>query len=731
MSDLTPSRLKEIEANIKKAQKANTDAIASGDVIAMRKAQMELMHANSVKDVEEMTAHEAKTGASTASYDLQNKEKENTTAAEQEEPGFFGSLFTREKTPASEVVQDNLRRTEKAIYEERTAQLDQLNEQRRDEVDKLNTGEYSAYHADNIDSLDRQIKSVQEQGLNDLENSVRLRNAIDEKLDAASSGNGISGKQWDEIEKLEQQQKDIQANAERETDIALGIAAAEESVGLSQPKPFTHYDADAVEKENNNAEISNIEFVSSLKRALGDDGLLNLTPPSEVKVTKLQLNTIDSEFTSHYDVEETKEKFTSSVVPHDPNPIKYLDRLSLNTAFKYGNIQPVSTMDDEIANDLSSRDDKNNNTRRLNKEVEQKLRGWTDSIHAWAGKGSRLNPMNSFLYNLDRNQLNAMLPNHECADITLMTRPCLPMQSSSLKQDDFLSLFDTVDPNSMAFVLRCYMDTFFSTHKRSAVAIDAMNKCSSFNNKSPWLIPVCNGITSISGFPDPYIETETTEGGFHQEDQTYAKGGLGLFRSVDLNLTFSDPQGGPLMLLFQLWITCIQMLRSGQIMAYKEFVDAQMIPYTVSIYRFNLDPSKTFITNFCKVTGCFPKSVPIGAIMNTSENERYISSAGRYSIPFVGNVVEYNRPSIIYDFNALARRYCPGIENEDNLPNITKNNMYGLPYIVPTEGGLRYVHKDVPDTYIWDDYPKKANMPPHMSYIDDPNKPIMVKKTTK
>lgn len=303
----------------------------------------------------------------------------------------------------------------------------------------------------------------------------------------------------------------------------------------------------------------------------------------------------------------------------------------------------------------------------------------------------------SWMRYIDRSQINIVPHNTETSDITLMTRPSLPMNGMTLLTDSFLAQFNTDNPNSIYYGIRCLLDKkYAATHYKRGPY---------YHPLSPWLTPVTNGLIGISGFPDPTIETETTEGGYHQEDQTYVKGGLGLYRSQQLQLNFKDIQGGPLMNMFLAWVTIMAQLRDGRIMAYMDDINKNILPYTVGIYHFNLDPTKNYITNWAKCTMCFPISVPFGAIMNKSENQRYITSAGEFSIPFMCNLIHYRQLNDLRAFNIVAKRYYPDIEKAPILPLLKSNNYDGVPYIVNDfsdnkSGGFRLVYKKLPDEYL-------------------------------
>jgi len=323
----------------------------------------------------------------------------------------------------------------------------------------------------------------------------------------------------------------------------------------------------------------------------------------------------------------------------------------------------------------------------LNKEYYGKMLG---DVFKQSGFGGLDNQFSSWMKRIDRYQLNMLPPNTETSDITLMTRPCLPMNSMSIKHDSFLRQFDTDRTNSVSFAIRCLLDKFWAS---TGSNVDLAHKSPLYDPRSPWITPVTNGLVSISGFPDPQIETKTTEGGYHQEDQTYVKGGTGMYRSQQLQLNFKDPQGGPLMLLFQVWIEIMAQLRDGRMMSYLDPINRNYLPYAVGIYHFNLDPTKTYITNWAKCTMCFPLTVPIGAVMNKSENQRFITSAGQFTIPFMCNFIHYNKMNHLRSFNILTERYCKGVKSLPNLPNGRHNNYEGIPYIEASEFGFKLVYK--------------------------------------
>ena len=267
----------------------------------------------------------------------------------------------------------------------------------------------------------------------------------------------------------------------------------------------------------------------------------------------------------------------------------------------------------------------------------------------------------------DRFGINPIPPNHEVVGLTFITRPKLNLTSTSLKQDRVLSTFDTTDPDSLMFALRCYLDTKFS---RGLVAREAA-LCPFFADDSPFILPLCNSIESISGFPDFIIDTETTSGGFFGEDIAFARGSEMNYKAFDIEVGCRDIQGGIIAALFLLWERYIALVAKGYTTAYPEDIIARRINYTCSIYRFVLDPSLRYITKWAKATGCFPQSFPIGNFFNFDRGQHYIHASENFSIPFKVNVFEAMDPIILREFNSLILEFSPSLLQTDAAGNVT------------------------------------------------------------
>ncbi len=318
---------------------------------------------------------------------------------------------------------------------------------------------------------------------------------------------------------------------------------------------------------------------------------------------------------------------------------------------------------------------------------EQLMRSLNNYAYRYGGAGSWDHQYQQAFTGFDKYSYHPINPNVELAGYTFITRPKLNLGIGAVASDPILGLLDTVVPTSPAFSIRCMLDTKFCTDNPLAALSSNL-----VDTKSPFIKLLTNCSRANSGWPDLNADTFTTEGGYFSEDQTTFLGFDNLQRTYDLNLEFTDIQGGHVMALLYYWFYYMSQLKRGRVFAYAEDIDARRLCYTCSIYRFLMDPSKQVITKWSKATGCFPKNVPIGACFNANAGEIHVSSSQHFSVPFVANKIEYNDPRILADFNTITRRFNPYIKDGLLAPiNQPEYNFCGRPYVLQYNGAYRLV----------------------------------------
>lgn len=343
-----------------------------------------------------------------------------------------------------------------------------------------------------------------------------------------------------------------------------------------------------------------------------------------------------------------------------------------------------------------------------------------------AGNGGYTNILQNFLTRLDRHGTAIVPLNSMNYGYTFITRPRLNMLEGNLRQHPILA--NLIDPSgggsNVASMIRGLLDTCLSrgllpSLSQSAGKVDEvvkfyqnMSASGLFDVRNPFFTPLCNGLKGISGFPDLNLETATMGEDFYSGDFTFLKGAELFNRTQELSLEFRDVQGSIILSCIFYWCLMMALQTKNICMAYPDDIYEQRLNYTVSIYRFITDHTRRNILWWCKATGCFPKSAPIGSLFNVNQGEVTITAAQNFSIPFTANCIEYNDPGIIFDFRTLIRRYVDndnggfdkwvydGMYSDDISENAsnyaTANasyNFMGLPDIIDGPQGLQLVWK--------------------------------------
>lgn len=286
------------------------------------------------------------------------------------------------------------------------------------------------------------------------------------------------------------------------------------------------------------------------------------------------------------------------------------------------------------------------------------------------------------LTRFDRFQRKFYTPNQVYSGFTFITRPRLALTSSNLRSYRFLQYFNTLNPQSIQFAIRCMLDTKFTDPTR--LGNKAIANCPYFDYRNPFLAILTNTVQEVSGLPDQQLRSYTTNPGYYQEDMRFAIGSDRNNKSFDFNMTFTDPEGGMVDTLFQLWITFVDLLTSGECIPYIDDLYYRRLCYTVSVYRFVVDPSTRFLVKWVKLTGCYPFARNSGAAFEVNRSNKYVDAARNITIQFVCNKYEENDWIIPIEFNTLVKRYCSDIDNDETYkiaPLEGEYNFVGLPYI--------------------------------------------------
>lgn len=359
-----------------------------------------------------------------------------------------------------------------------------------------------------------------------------------------------------------------------------------------------------------------------------------------------------------------------------------------------------------------------NNQRRTttDEKINALYRAGLDASFIGAGWGEHNKQVVNNFGKLNRFGTRFVMDNYIRTGYTFITRPELCLATPNLRNNRIMNLLRNDDPTSIQFMIRAFLDTRFARYH----ALDRVMQSPFIDHRNPFFVPLTNNLVDLSGGPTYQMEVHTDEGGFYGESQSMAIGSDSYKKPFDLQLSFIDPAGGPVDAIIKFWMKYMELVNTGEMIMYPDQESDRIMNYTVSIYRFMMDPSFRYIKKWVKYTGCFPISHPGASVFDFNTSNVYVDAMRKFSIGFrcAGGASDPEDPIVLKEFNDLVERWFPAIRclrprkkhqsNGDTpintmlLPedqivptlkanNLTMNpllpefNYSGIPYILDTE----------------------------------------------
>jgi hypothetical protein len=200
-----------------------------------------------------------------------------------------------------------------------------------------------------------------------------------------------------------------------------------------------------------------------------------------------------------------------------------------------------------------------------------------------------------------------------------------------------------------------------------------------FTMKSDMVLPhiltsfiplLSNTCTETSNAKDLNLETQETDGDFSGNKLVYASGLDESLSIGEVTLSFDDLYYSPVMNLFILWIMYIHYACKGIVTPYWEYIVNRIIDYTCSIYVFMLDMDQQTIVRYVRYSGCFPRTIPYGAIQHSMEPNS--DALRKLQITFSYNFYDPMNPMSLIDFNIMNETAL--INRNSKFKNIIENH---------------------------------------------------------
>lgn len=241
--------------------------------------------------------------------------------------------------------------------------------------------------------------------------------------------------------------------------------------------------------------------------------------------------------------------------------------------------------------------------------------------------GSVSKAIGNNLYGLNFRQTGNAVPRaKDSYGFTFFTRPQLNLTTINVTNyRGFYNLLTSEEVSYQRF-------TRLTLDPRLGYSSDGL-KCPFVDPVNPFIPVLSNNLISLSGWPDLAVPTYTSEAGLYGEEHSIVDGVSNHYESFDLDATFRNTRGNPLLYFFYTWIKYQSLVFEGILNPYLDMITENEIDYNTRIYRLVMDPSKRYITYIGSTGASFPLNVPVGNLFDFNVDKPFASN-GEISIRF-------------------------------------------------------------------------------------------------
>jgi hypothetical protein len=143
------------------------------------------------------------------------------------------------------------------------------------------------------------------------------------------------------------------------------------------------------------------------------------------------------------------------------------------------------------------------------------------------------------------------------------------------------------------------------------------------DNLNAFMPILTNNVMSLSGWPDMTVPSFTSASGLYGQEHSFVDGVVNHYESFDIDVTFRNMKGNPLLYLFYIWIKYESLVFEGVLNPYIDMVTENEIDYNTRIYRIILDEQKRFVTYIGATGASFPINDPTGSLFDFNVEKPY------------------------------------------------------------------------------------------------------------
>lgn len=288
--------------------------------------------------------------------------------------------------------------------------------------------------------------------------------------------------------------------------------------------------------------------------------------------------------------------------------------------------------------------------------------------------------------------------------LVFMTRPQLNLSSNNIRNHRKLYPLLTTNPHSIQRYIRTILDPRLMQSNLYPLNPE-YGMLSPFTDNNNAFIPlVTNNAVTSSGWPDLVVPIYTSDQGKKKEQYAQVDGVLDHYQSLDIDISFRNTLGDPLLSMFYYWALYSTLVFDGTLEPYMDFIKENEMDYNTRIYRIILDPQKKIIRKIAS-TGItiVPGNSPMGQFFDFAIDKPYNLQSKEFTIRFPSLGIIENDYILVKSFNRTVEIFNPDMELDPITYNLIESDkMTKLPLAALTYFNLnkypQYPHIN-PDTF--------------------------------
>ena len=192
------------------------------------------------------------------------------------------------------------------------------------------------------------------------------------------------------------------------------------------------------------------------------------------------------------------------------------------------------------------------------------------------------------------------------------------------------------------------------------------------DNNNAFIPVLTNNLLSLSGWPDLVAPTFTSKSGVYNEVYSQVDGITENYESFDLEATFRNTRGDPILYMFYIWLHYSAAVFSGKLAPYLDFITENEIDYNTRIYRLVLDANKQIVKKIAASGVCYPISVPLGSFFDFNNERPFNDQNKEISIRFKTLGAVYQDDILIKEFNNTVAIFNPAMRDGNRESYLVK-----------------------------------------------------------